>query len=104
MTDPTDLRAQAQRIETEKERKRIAFENEAEDYKWLLSTERGRRLMWGWMADCHVFHSTFNSSGSITAFNEGQRNAGLRLFTALMQHAPEQFAVMQAEARIHKSE
>lgn len=99
MHNPTDLRAQQRAIEAERERQRIAKENEADDYKWLLSTDRGRRMVWGWLGDYGVFRTSFNSSGSITAFNEGQRNAGLRLITAVMEHAPEMFPVMQAEAK-----
>jgi hypothetical protein len=101
--DPTDIKAQQRAARDEQERQRIAKENEAADYQWLLSTDRGRRMVWNWLGDYGVFRTSFNSSGSITAFNEGQRNAGLRLITAVMEHAPEMFPVMQAEAKKRES-
>jgi hypothetical protein len=54
--------------------------------------------MWEWLGSTGLYRTSFHSSGSVTAFNEGQRNIGLMLNAAILDHCPEQWAVMQREA------
>ena len=53
------------------------------------------------MADAGVFRNPFNNSGSITAFQCGQMNQGQQILSAVMEHAPEAFTLMQKEAKAH---
>lgn len=96
--DPTDLKAQQLAIERERERVRLAQLTAEDDFKWLMASERGRRLVWNWLGDCKVFGSPFHQSGSIASFNMGMHAFGVGLFREVMRHCPEQFPVMQAEA------
>lgn len=96
--DPTDLKGQRKQAEDKAKRDQLAAENAADDYRWLMGSERGRRLVWGWMGECMVFGSTFMPDAAVSAFQEGQRNVGLRFLNAVMLHCPEQFTAMQAEA------
>lgn len=97
--DPTDLRAhefedaESQRAEELKQRQEI------EDLKWLLAHKAGRRIAWRLMGDAGVFRSTFNHSGSVMAFHEGQRAQGLKLLMAIMANVPDAFTTMQKEAK-----
>ena len=102
MTDRAKQRAQIDQA------RQLKQQQAAADLQWLMADERGRRLMWGWLADAGVFRSTYTGEALSGAFNEGQRNAGLRLHAAVMQHCPEQFVSMLAESvakgRAHKAE
>lgn len=101
MRDPTDLRAQESDQAAEQQRGELRQRQATEDLKWLLAHRQGRRIAWQWLADAGVFRSTFNHSGSVMAFNEGQRCQGLKLLTAIMEHAPDAFTLMQKEAKAH---
>lgn len=70
-----------------------------EDVKWLMSSPRGRRLVWWLLAKCGVNRTSFNNSGSVMAFNEGQRNIGLVLQAEVLDAAPEAYVTMLNEQR-----
>ena len=70
---------------------------EAEDFKWLLSSRRGRRIVWRQLERCGVFRSSFNNNSMAMAFAEGQRNYGLQVLTQVHAHKPEAYALMVSE-------
>src|ERR1700674_4489198 len=39
----------------------------------LMSTTQGREFVWNILAECQVFHVTFNGDALQSAFNEGRR-------------------------------
>ena len=63
----------------------------------LLDMPQGRMLVWDLLESTKVFHSSFSSRALEMAFNEGQRNVGLRLMADIMRLAPEQWAKMSRE-------
>jgi hypothetical protein len=79
--------------DTEAERKRIetaqadAERTLGDDFRWLMTSPRGRRLARWILETTGVHRSSFHNSGSVTAFNEGQRNVGLVVLSKLMEHA-----------------
>lgn len=80
--------------------KTLAEQQHEDDTRWLMGDPRGRRLVWRWLADGGLFRASFIAGDShATAFREGERNAALRLHAQVMQHAPEQFVRMLAEAQ-----
>jgi hypothetical protein len=95
--DPTDLAAQREEKRDTDARKRLAREMEAADVKWLMSSRRGRRMMWRFMKLSRVFQLSFNTNAMQMAFNEGNRNLGLQLLDEVMTLCPDQFPVMQRE-------
>lgn len=70
---------------------------EVEDLKWLMAHKPGRRFMWRLLEMAGVYRTSFNNSGSVTAFNEGQRNVGLRYVAEIQEHAPDQYLAMLKE-------
>jgi hypothetical protein len=58
---------------------------ELEDMRFILSTPQGRRFIWRYLTRCGVFALSYSHSGSETAFNEGQRNIGLKLMAELSE-------------------
>lgn len=79
-------------------REREAAAQAADDLAFVMSDPRGRRFMWRLLGATGMYAASFNHSGSITAFNEGQRNIGLKLVADITGTIPEQYLVMQGEA------
>lgn len=79
--------------------KLLAQQQVEDDTRWLMADPRGRRLVWGWLAAGGLFRSTYTGEALSGAFAEGQRNAAIMLHAQVMQHAPEQFLHMLAEAQ-----
>lgn len=95
--DPLDLQGQeAAKIkasEGQAHQRRI----ELEDVRWLMSDKRGRRLMWRLLSEAGIYRLSFAYDPSATAFNEGQRNIGLRFQADVMDGCPERFLEMHQE-------
>lgn len=79
------------------ERHRV--DSEIRDMAVVLNSPEGRRLVWRYLEFCSVFKSTFNHSGSISAFNEGMRNVGLKLMAELNEASPEAYLIMLKESK-----
>ena len=79
-------------------RLQIRAERDADDIRLVMSTEQGRRVVWAVLEQGKVFGSTFAIDPAVTAFNEGQRNLALALFSRVMAVCPEQYLKMADEA------
>lgn len=96
--DPTDIRSEQLRAErTEDERKRKRLE-ELADLTTVMRLPEGRRFMCGLIARFGVYRTSFDNSGSVTAFNEGRRNAGLMLLHDL-ESSEELFSLWEQAQR-----
>jgi hypothetical protein len=95
--DPLDIRGQ-ERAQAERQlRERIARENEESDIRWLMSSRRGRRMLWRLMDHAGVFRSVFSTNATAMAFAEGNRNYGLRILTMVTALCPEHYPAMMKE-------
>ena len=95
--DPLDLRGQAKAKADRELRERIARENEEADIKWLMSSKRGRRIVWRLMDRAGVFRSSFNTNSMSMAFAEGNRNYGLQILGIIQTQCPELYPVMMKD-------
>ncbi len=95
--DPLDLRGQEKAKADRELRERIARENEEADIKWLMSSKRGRRIVWRLMDRAGVFRSSFNTNSMSMAFAEGNRNYGLQILGIIHTQCPELYPVMMKE-------
>jgi len=75
----------------ERERRRRA------DIRELMSSAGGRRWVHGLLEFTGLFRSSFTGELSWTAFNEGQRNVGLRVYAEINDVCPELYGVMREE-------
>ena len=89
-------REQVEDAEKSEQRRR---ERELADIYSILQTPGGRRFVWRYLGLCNVFKTSFNHSGSITAFNEGSRNIGLMLLDDVNEASPDSLTVMMKEAK-----
>ncbi|MFN7610835.1 MAG: endopeptidase [bacterium] len=92
--EDTDEQSEAHRQKAENARKTFV-----EDVKWLMSSPRGRRLVWWLLSKSGINRTSFNNSGSVMAFNEGQRNIGLMLQGEVLEASPDAFMTMLEEQR-----
>jgi hypothetical protein len=95
--DPTDLRGHDKDRQEAEARKRGVRETEIKDIKWLMSSPRGRRIMWRLIALAGTFQLSFDKNAMQMAFNEGNRNLGNQLFNEVMTLCPELYPVMEKE-------
>ncbi len=82
--------------ETAPARDRYA-EGEAKDLLWLMSSRRGRRVVFRLMEKAGSFGISFSPDAALTAFREGQRNVMQPLMALFIAEASEQFASMLKE-------
>lgn len=97
--NPTDLHAQ-QMIRDEKRKLDAARAKEKEDdFRWLMGSKRGRRIVWGLLEEAGVFRLSFNTNAMSMSFAEGNRNAGLRTLMQIHTLCPELYPTMIKENR-----
>jgi len=82
-----------------KTKERLARETEQADYRWLMATAQGRRIVWRMLERAGVFRSSFSSDAMAMAFNEGNRNSGLALLATVNSLAPAEYIKMMQEAK-----
>lgn len=98
--DPTDIAAEQAEADARATERANAQATEVEDYRWLMSTERGRRILWRFYSLTHPFQPSFGGGRENTDFREGERNIGLKLQAALARADVKQFAQMMQEHMI----
>lgn len=96
--DPTDLRGQELAKQDRAAKERLAKEVEDLDLKWLMSSKRGRRIVWRLLEQAGVFRLSFNTNAMSMAFAEGNRNFGNRTLAQIHTLCPELYPVMVKES------
>ena len=95
--DPFDLRGQEQAKADAAKREHLTRINEADDFKWLMGSKRGRRIVWRQLDTAGIFRSSFNTNAMQMAFAEGGRNFGNRTLAMIHSLCPELYPVMVRE-------
>lgn len=95
--DPTDIQSQERAQADTDLRAKLAVDTEASDFKWLMGSKRGRRIVWRLLDRAGVFLSSFSTNAMQMAFAEGRRNEGLRLLVLIQETCPELYAAMTKE-------
>lgn len=96
-SDPTDTRRQEREAEAEELLAREARRREVEDLRWLMAHAQGRRFIWRLLDRAGIYRTSFNSSGSVMAMNEGRREMGLFVLAEITEAAPESFLKLLRE-------
>lgn len=95
--DPLDIRGQEAAQAEAAERKELAARQELEDFKWLMGSKRGRRIVWRSLDRAGVFRLSFDTNAMRMSFAEGGRNEGLRTLSQIHSICPELYPVMVSE-------
>lgn len=96
--DPTDIRAEERAQADTETRRRLSKDTEDSDIKWLMSSKRGRRIVWRQLDAAGIFRTSFSTNAMSMAFAEGNRNYGLKLLGIVHIVCPELYPVMVREA------
>lgn len=95
--DPTDIN-DLERVQEQSERSaKQSKDTEESDIKWLMSSKRGRRIIWRLLERAGIFRLSFNTNAMQMAFNEGSRNEGLRMVGLIHTLCPELYATLVKE-------
>ena len=95
--DPTDVNAQEQARESQDRERKLSKDTEESDFKWLMSSKRGRRIVWRLLERAGVFRLSFNTNSMAMAFAEGSRNEGLRIVHLIHASCPELYSTLVKE-------
>lgn len=95
--DPTDVNAQEAARESQDRERRLSKDTEESDFKWLMATKRGRRIIWRLLEKAGVFRSVFNTNAMAMSFAEGHRNYGLHTLGLIHTLCPELYSTMVKE-------
>ena len=83
-------------VEAQAKTKRRARQD-ADDMRWLLSGQRGRRIVYRQLEAAGVFRLSFNTNAMAMSFAEGARNVGLQMLARVMTVQPDAYALMVKE-------
>lgn len=99
--DPLDLDGQLAARDELIARERLAAEEARADLRRILSSEHGRRFVMRLLESARIYSVSFDPSASesthLTAFNEGRRNEGLKLFAQIQECCSDLWPVMVRE-------
>lgn len=68
----------------------------------IMRTKEGRRVMAELLERAGLYRSSFDTSGSVTYFNEGRRNFGLEIQALLADVSEPFYLAMETEMRAFK--
>lgn len=84
--------------EKAKKEEMIARIKRLDDIRWILSNAKGRRFLWWVLELCGVFRASYVSRDSNqTAFNEGNRDIGIRVLATVQAADSKAYSQMQDE-------
>ncbi len=69
----------------------------AERIKWLMSSPRGRQVMWDILEQTPPVAATFNTNAMQMAYNEGRRSVGVDLLAYVQTTCPDRYFEMLKE-------
>lgn len=97
--DPTDLDGQAEEQDKEQRKAQLQALQEVEDFKWLMDSKRGRRIVWRLLEKAGVFRTSFSTNALQMAMSEGNRSYGLFWLNEVMASSPDKFVLMLNESK-----
>lgn len=95
--DPLDTKGQQRAKEQRALREKLDRDSEEADFKWLMGSKRGRRIVWRQLEQSGVFRLSFNTNAMAMAFAEGNRSYGNRTLAMVHTVCPELYPVMVRE-------
>jgi len=95
--DPLDMKGQQRAKDQRAAREKLDRESEEADFKWLMGSKRGRRIVWRQLEQAGVFRLSFNTNAMAMAFAEGNRSYGNRTLALVHTICPELYPVMVRE-------
>jgi hypothetical protein len=85
--------------EERKLHRKLAREVEDADIRWLMSSKRGRRIVWRLLEQSELFAQEFRPDGLWLAFAAGRRHFGGSILEQIHSLCPELWPVMVKERK-----
>jgi hypothetical protein len=95
--DPLDLRGQEIAREEQARAADLEAENEEADLKWLMSSRRGRRVVFRLLKQSPPMQDPFNTNALLMAYGAGNQTLGRRLQAIILLGFPELYVQMIKE-------
>jgi hypothetical protein len=95
--DPFDIRSAQAREADRRHEGAVERRVSVEDWVWLLSNKRGRRIVAELLELSGVDRLSYTGSAE-TYFREGRRSIGLHIQQQARQHAPDHYAELMKES------
>jgi hypothetical protein len=99
MRDPYDLPGQDEEAANSVEIQKVKRQQQVEDIKWLMGHPQGRRIVTRLFEEAGLRRTSFHTSGSVMALNEGRKQLGYFLEAELLEVAPEGYFKLLQEYR-----
>lgn len=96
MTDKAYKTDDPQKVSDAKKLEKNQEDMRKHDIEWLMSSERGRRIVWFILADCESFGTGF-VDGNLAYFKQGIRHVGVNLLKEVMAYCPDLYTKMTTE-------
>ncbi len=77
--------------------KKVIRDRIVNDYRQVMSTPAGRRVLWAIMVTAKTFGTSFDDNPYRTAYNEGKRAVGQEIYADIMAYCPDMFLQAQKE-------
>lgn len=104
--DPTDFAGQEAARDARIRREKLIADQRDDDFKWLMQSQRGRRLMYWLLGASGVFRSTYAQPASAAGFMaiamahaEGRKDIGYMLMGQINRICPDLYTKMMKENR-----
>jgi len=96
-SDPFDIAGQEKAEKDRELNARLERESEESDFRWLMGSRRGRRIVWRILEQAGTFRSSFSPTAMQMAFNEGFRNYGNKTLAMIHQYCADLYPTMVKE-------
>ena len=97
--NPYDLVAEQEREADRLSSSELAAKNADDDFLWLMSSERGRRVVRRLIETAGVFRSSFNSNAMQMANTEGRKQVGFWILEQIEKLCPKAYHTMMQEKK-----
>jgi hypothetical protein len=99
MRDPNDIDAHEAEAAAQAQAAEFQRNQWQDDIKWLMGHSQGRRIATRLLEESGVFRTSFHTSGSVMAHQEGRKHVGYFLTGELLEIAPERYFQLLKEYR-----
>lgn len=87
--DPKQVKAAGEKVKSDEDQWNL-------DMQFVLSSPQGRRVLWKYLSDAGVYHTSFTGNNT-TFFNEGKREIGLAILHDIHEANAEAYILMMNE-------
>jgi hypothetical protein len=99
MRDPNDIDAHEAEAAAQAKAEEFTRAQWQDDIKWLMGHQQGRRIATRLLEESGVFRTSFHTSGSVMAHQEGRKHVGYYLTGELLEITPEGYFRLLKEYR-----